>query len=334
MTFEAIMKDLKNGIYKPVYFLHGDESYFIDKITDYILNNVLQEHEKAFNQTVLYGLKTKAIDLINSCKRFPMMANYQVIVLKEAQNCSDITKLQPYIENPQKSTILVINYKHKTYDTRRKLYKLIDKNGVTLTSKKIWPNQLQKWINFIVAENNVKIEPKATVLLAEYLGEDLSKIDNEVKKLKTAIEGKHDTITVDDVEKNIGISKEYSVFELYKALAIRDVLKANKIINFMGKNPKDFNHPIPVISNLFRFYKNVFTYHLLKDKSKNNAAAALGVSPFMLQDYVTASRNFTAKKIVQIFSVLREYDLKAKGLGANNLPALDLYKEMLFKILH
>jgi len=334
MTFEAIMKDLKNGIYKPVYFLHGEESYFIDIITNYILDNVLQEHEKAFNQTIVYGLKAKAVDIISACRRFPMMSNYQVVVLKEAQNCSDISALLPYIENPLKSTIFVINYKHKTYDTRRKLYKTIDKKGVTLTAKKIWPNQVGKWINFICKEQNVKIDPKAVALLGEYLGEDLSKIHSEVQKLKTAIEGKSDTISVEDVEKNIGISKEYSVFELYKALATRDVLKANKIINYMGKNPKDFNHPIPVIRNLFSFYQKVFTYHLLKDKSKNNAASALGVSPFMLGDYTMAARNFSPKKIVKIFSILREYDLKAKGLGAVNLQAADLYKELLFKILH
>ena len=334
MTFEAILKDLKNKIYKPIYLLSGEEPYYIDIITEYIANNVLTESEKAFNQTIVYGKDVKANDIINLCKRYPMMANNQVVIIKEAQDLEDFDELLPYIENPLNSTLLVINYRYKKYDSRKKIAKTADKIGVSLVTKKLYDSQLPKAINDICQEFNIKIEPKATALLAEYLGANLTKIRKEVEKLKIAIKGISDTITSNDVEKNIGISKDYNVFEVQKMLAKKDVLRVNKAATYLGNNSKGFNHPIPVIGNLFNFFRLVFSYHLLKDKSKSNVASKLGINPYFLTDYLTAARNYHPRKIVEIFSLLREYDLKAKGVNANAIEPIDLYKELFFKIMH
>jgi len=334
MTFEAILKDLKNKIYKPIYLLSGEEPYYIDIITEYIANNVLTDSEKAFNQTIVYGKDVRANDIINLCKRYPMMANNQVVIIKEAQDLEDFDKLLPYFENPLNSTLLVINYRYKKYDSRKKIAKIADKIGATLVTKKLYDNQLPKAIESICQELNIKIEPKATVLLAEYLGSNLTKIRKEVEKLKISIKGKSDIISSNDVEKNIGISKDYNVFEVQKMLAKKDVLRVNKAAIYLGNNSKGFNHPIPVIGNLFKFFRLTFSYHLLKDKSKSNAASKLGVNPFFLTDYQTAARNYTPRKIVQIFSLLREYDLKAKGVNANAIEPVELYKELFFKIMH
>ncbi len=334
MTFEAILKDLQNKIYKPIYLLSGDEPYYIDVITEYIEKNVLTDSEKSFNQTIVYGRDVNANDIINYCKRYPMMANNQVVIIKEAQDLDDFDKLLPYFENPLNSTLLVINYRYKKFDSRKKIAKIANKIGATLVTVKLYDNQIPKAIEGVCNELNIKIEPKAVGLLAEYLGSNLSKIRKEIEKLKVSIERKSDTITSNDVEKNIGISKEYNIFEIQKMLGKKDILKTNKAAIYLGNNTKGFNHPIPAMGNLFNFFQKVFTYHLLKDKSKNNVASKLGVNPFFVQDYQTAARNYHPRKIVEIFSLLREYDLKAKGVNATALQPIDLWKELFYKIMH
>lgn len=334
MTFEAILKDLKNKIYKPVYLLSGDEPYYIDVITEYITNNVLTESEKAFNLTTVYGKDVEAIDIINLCKRYPMMANNQVVIIKEAQDLGDFENLLSYFENPLNSTLLVINFKYKKIDARKKAVKVANKIGASLVTKKLYDNQVPKAIENICDEYNVKIEPKATALMAEYLGADLSKIRKEVEKLKVGLSTENNLITSSDIEQKIGISKDYNIFELQNMIGRKDILKVNKVAIYLGNNPKGFNHPIPIIGSLFNFFQKVFSYHLLKDKSTNNVASKLGLNPYFIKDFQTAARNYAPRKIVVIFSLLREYDLKAKGVNANAITPINLYKELFFKIMH
>lgn len=334
MTFEQIITDLNNKIYKPVYFLMGDEPFFIDKITNYIHENVLTEAEKAFNLSVVYGKDSDIGDVINNARRFPMMANYQVLILKEAQEIKNIDNLVYYVNNPLKSTILVVNYKYKTIDKRKKLYKALDKNkdAVILESNKIYDSQIPKWIESFIKQKGYSIEPKSTMLLAEYLGNDLSKIVNELEKL-TIVLPANTKINAEHIEKNIGISKDFNVFELQNAISTRNILKANQIINYFAKNQKQHNI-IPTISILSNFFTKILQYHFVKDKSQRNVAATIGVSPYFVKDYSLAAKNYNAKKTVQVISLLREYDMKSKGFDNVSTTPGELLKELIFKIMH
>jgi DNA polymerase-3 subunit delta len=334
MEYLQVLKDLKNKIYKPIYLFTGDEPYYGDIITDYISKNVLTDSEKAFNQTVIYGKDSKVNDVADLCRRFPMMSNNQVIILKEAQDLKDFGFLLEYVANPLKSTIFVINYKYKTLKKNTKIYKAIAKNGTVLESKKLYDNEIPNWINKFVLEKNKKIDPKAAHLLAEYLGTSLSKIASELNKLLVSIEGKSDLITTNDVSENIGISKDYNVFNLNDALGNKDILMANKIVNYMGQNQKE--NPIQmIIPSMFSFFQKVLSYKLLKDKSQRNVFVTLGTgSNFIVNKYKMAANKYDNAKLVQIISFLREYDLKTKGVGANNISNHDLLKELTFKILH
>lgn len=332
MTFEDILQNLKKKIYHPVYFLMGEESYFIDRITDYIAENVLTDAEKGFNQTVLYGKDTEPDTIITHARRFPMMANHQVIIVKEAQNIKKIEDLEPYVKNPLKSTILVINYKYKTIDKRKTFAKLVDKSGVLFEANRIYDNQLPAWISSYLAAQKYSIAPQASAMMAEYLGADLSKVSNELDKLIISLP-ENTQITPDHIERNIGISKEYNVFELQNALGERNVLKANRIINYFGANPS--SNPITrVISSLYYYFEKLLQYHFMDDKSKNAVAAALKINPFFVQGYVTAAKNYNIKKLVEIIAILREYDMKSKGMGDVSSSPGDLQREMLYKILH
>lgn len=332
MTYEEIIGNLQKKIYHPIYFLMGEEAYFIDKISDYIAENVLTEAEKGFNQTVLYGKDLEPDTIINNARRFPMMANYQVIVVREAQNIKKIEDLEPYVKNPLNSTVLVINYKYKTLDKRKTFTKLLDQKGVLFESKKIYDNQLPAWIGSYLKGQNYSISPQASAMMAEYLGTDLSKVANELDKLIISLPA-GTQITPDHIEKNIGISKEFNVFELQNALGQRDLLKANRIINYFGSNNSG-NTPPMVISSLFTFFTKLLNYHFLEDKSQNNAASVLGVHPFFVKDYVQAAKNYNIKKLVEIVAILREYDMKAKGFGNVSASPADLQKEMIYRILH
>lgn len=334
MEFDQILSDLKNKVYKPVYFLMGEEPYFIDEISDFITKEVLTDDEKVFNQVILYGKDIDAVAIIDASRRFPMMARYQVVIVKEAQNIRNIEELIHYVEKPLKSTILVVNYKYKTLDKRKKLYSSIEKHGgAVLSSDKIYEDKVPGWISKYLTQRGYAIAPEASAMIAEFLGNDLSKVVNELNKLLITMPANSKKITADMVEKNIGISKEFNNFELQKALVARDVLKSNRIIDYFEKNPKD-NPMVLTISSLFSFFTKVFTYHFLKDKSKGAVASALKINPYFVSEYELAAKRYGPPKLVEIISLLREYDLKSKGVGNSSASDGDLLKEMIFRILH
>ena len=338
MTFEQIMTELKKRQFRPVYFLtyfpKGGESYFIDLIADYIAENALQEQEKAFNQVIMYGKDTSVGTVLAAARRFPMMSQRQVVIVKEAQNLKEIDMLQLYMEKPLQSTILVICYKDK-FDKRSKLYKIFDKSNDTVIfeSKKLYDNQVPSWITAYLTEQGYNIVPAASNLLAEYLGTDLSKVANELSKLMITLPVNEKKITPEHIEKNIGISKDYNVFELQKALGAKDVLKANRIINYFEGNPKD-NSMVVVINSLYTYFVKILKYHYIDNKNQQTVASALGVPWNFVDEYEAAARKYTASRITQIISILREYDLKSKGVGSSSASDGDLMREMVFKILH
>lgn len=309
----------------------GDEPYYIDKISDYIEKNVLSEDEKGFNQTVLYGRDTSVEEVVSNAKRYPMMAEHQVVIIKEAQELSrTIDKIESYAENPQPTTILVFCYKYKTLDKRKKATKTLEKNGVVFESKKLYENQVGSWINQVLTESGYKIEPKANAMLVEFLGTDLSKVNNEIEKLKIILP-KGTVINAEHIEKNIGISKDYNVFEFRNALGEKNVLKANRIAQYFAQNPKD--NPITLItSQVFSFYVQLLQYHGLSDKNPKNVAGVLKINPYFVKDYETAARNYPMRKVSSIVASLREIDLKSKGVGANALPPNELLKDMLIAV--
>lgn len=328
-----IVNDIKSGIIRPIYFLMGEEPYYIDKLSDYIEQNVLTEEEKGFNQTVLYGRDVAIDDIISSAKRYPMMAERQVIIVREAQDLSkNIDKLESYAENPMPTTILVICYKYKTLDKRKKVTKLLDKNGLVYESKKLYENQVGDWIKRVLQGKQYTIEPKASAMLVEFLGTDLSKINNELEKLQIILP-KGSTITAKDIEENIGFSKDFNVFELQNALGAKNQLKAYKIAQYFADNPKD-NPMVVTTSLVFSFFIKLLKYHGLKDRNPKNVASVLGVNPFFLKDYDVALRNYPMKKVSAIVATLRDIDVKSKGVGANALSNGDLLKEMLVHVFN
>lgn len=328
-----ITKDIKAGSIKPIYFFMGEEPYYIDRLTEFIDKNILTEDEKGFNQMVLYGKDTSIEEIVSNAKRYPMMAERQVIIVKEAQELSrHIEKLENYIENPQPTTVLVFAYKYKTLDKRKKVTKLLNKHAVLFESKKLYENQVGDWIKRTLSGKGYSIEPKAAAMLVEFLGTDLSKISNELDKLKIILPKGH-TFSPKDIEENIGFSKDFNNFELRKAIGEKEQLKAYKIAEYFSQNPKD--NPIVVTTGLvFGFFSQLLQYHGLKDKSKQNVASVLKVNPFFVKDYETAFRNYPMKKVSSIINTLRDIDVKSKGVGSNSIPQSDLLKEMLFKIFN
>jgi DNA polymerase-3 subunit delta len=334
ISFDQVLNDLRNQIYSPVYLLHGEEPYFIDAISDFIEQNILNDLEKEFNQTICYGKDSNVATLISYAKRFPMMANYQVLIVKEAQDLDKIEEFLPYVENPLNSTLLVLCFKYGKLDKRKALYKSIEKHGVAFESVRLYDNKIPDWINDYLRKRNYAINPKASALLAEFVGNDLSKVVNELEKLFINIP-QGTEITEDYIEKNIGISKDYNVFELQKALGRKEVVKANRIIQYFAANPRE-NPLVKVLPILSSFFSKILLYHFLPDKSKNSAASALSVNPFFVADYQQAAKTFPPGKVISVISLLREYDLKAKGVDNNALFAGDgeLMKELIFRILH
>jgi DNA polymerase-3 subunit delta len=327
-----IVSDIKNGNIKPIYFLTGEEPYYIDKISDYIEENILDETDKGFNQQVMYGRDSTIEDIVSAAKRYPMMAERQVIIVKEAQDLSkNIENLVSYAENPQPTTVLVLNYKYKKLDKRKKLHKAIAKTGLIYESKKLYENQVSDWIRRVLSGKKYQIEPKASQMLVEFLGTDLSKISNELDKLmiilpiESIINDKH-------IEDNIGISKDFNNFELRKAVGEKNILKANRIINYFSENPKN-NPTVMTISLLNSYFTQLLLFHGLQDKSKSSVAKALGLNPYFVDEYFLAGRNYPMRKVAQVIAFLRDADVKSKGVGANQTQK-DILKELLFKILH
>jgi DNA polymerase-3 subunit delta len=340
MTAAEILKDIKNRKYKPLYLLHGEEPYFIDLVSNYIEHSLLPEAEKGFNQTVVYGKDTEIMAVLNAAKRYPMMADYQVVLVKEAQDMKwgkdddgkkGIDPLLSYLENPLSSTILVFCYKYGKFDKRKKTYKAIEKNGLVFESAPLYDSKIPAWIEGYISDKGYKINPQASAILSEYLGNDLSKIANELEKLMLNVTAGQE-ITLKHIQDNIGISKEYNVFELQTALSKKDAYKVNQIINYFEANPKA-NPIVLVLGNLNNYFSKVLAYHYVKDKSQQNLARELGVNPYFVKDYEQAGRSYSYQKTMQIISYLREYDLKSKGVESN-APHGELMKELMFKILH
>jgi len=335
---EAVLEKLKKRDFAPVYFLQGDEPYYIDLISAFIENNALAEHEKGFNQIVCYGKDVNVGTIVTQARRFPMMAERQVVIVKEAQEITDLTRddgqklLESYVQNPVPSTILVLAHKHKTLDGRRPLTKTLDKNAVLVEAKKLYDNKLPDWILFYVKDREYRIQPQATQLLADYIGNDLCRLSNEIDKLIINIPARSE-ITTDHIQQYVGISKEYNVFELQAALIGRNVLKANQIIYYFEANPKSCP-AILVIVTLFGFFTKVLLAHAATDRSEAGIAAALGVNPFFAKDYLAAMRNYPFPKVARIIHYLRQADLHCKGVEAGSISEGDILRELIYKILH
>lgn len=351
--FNQIALDIKRRLFKPVYFLCGEEPYYIDQISDSIEKSVLDESEKEFNQTIVYGKDTDLASILSLAKQFPMMSEYQVVIVKEAQNIKELNKsaesdddedsgkaknsnasaqFLAYVQSPQPTTILVFCYKYKTLDKRSAIAKAIQKNAVYAEFSKLYDNQVPDWINNYVKEKKYTINPKASFLLSEFLGSDLSKISNEIDKLVINLQAGSE-ITAESVQDNIGISKEYNIFEFQDALAKKDVLKANRIVNYFAANEKE-HHPVMITGSLYNYFSKILKYHFLPDKSKFTAAQALGVNPFFVEGYARAAANYNTGKLKDIFSYLKECDLKTKGVDNHGTPNSELLRELTFKILH
>ncbi len=333
MDYKDILKDIDNKNYKPIYFLHGLEPFFIDKIAKYIEENVLSEDEKDFNQTLIYGKEVDVAQLMNVVRQYPMGAERQVIIIREAQDIKKMELLEPYFANPVSSTLLVLAYKHKKVDKRKKFYTALKKTALIFESNPLYDNQIPAFISKYIKEKGYSITPKSSLLIHEFLGNDLSKIANEIDKMLINFPTLKE-IVEDDIEKNIGISKDYNVFELQNALGRKNVLKVNKIVAYFGANKKDFPM-VKVIVNLFYYFQKLFKYHFLDNKTDQRAiAASLGVSPYFVNDYIDAAKQYNPKKLSQIISLLHEFDLKSKGYKNESISEDMMLKELIFKIMH
>ena len=333
---ELIFKNIKNKEFLPIYFFHGEETYYIDIAVKALENDVLTEDEKAFNQTVVYGKDTNYNEILSLAKQYPMMGDKQLIIVKEAQdlklNEEETSLLEKYVENPVESTILVFAHKHKKVDSRKKVFKTLDKAKMLFHSESVKDYNLAKWIDDEARNLQIKLAPGISQLLADYLGNDLSRIANELNKMKLVLK---DGEVLDGklVETHIGISKEFNVFELQKALGKKDANTAFKIAYYMGKNPKT-NPIVMTIGNLYNFFSNVVLYHTVSHQSQPSIASELGINPYFVKDYAEAARLYPLKFATRIISVLREIDLKSKGLGAVNMDEGELLKEMVYKIIN
>ena len=330
-TTNQLITDIKEGKIAPIYFLMGEEPYYIDVVSNYIESHVLQEEEKGFNQIVLYGKEVSIQDIVSNSKRYPMMAERQVVIVKEAQNLiKTIEQLVDYAKNPQPTTVLVFNYKYKTLDKRMALYKALSKTAVVFESKKIYEEKVPSWIQSFLQSKQISITPKASLMLAEFLGNDLSKITNELNKLEIVMGAKKE-ITPEIIEQNIGISKDFNNFELQKALGNLDHKKAYQIVQYFAQNSKQ--HPFVLTTSiLYMYFTKLMTLHTVRDRNPGTVAKALGVNPYFVNDYIAVSRNFPMKRISGVLETLRIYDTKSKGVGANLSPK-DLYNELIYNIL-
>ncbi len=332
--FEEIIRDIKNKVFYPIYFLFGEEPFFIDQITNYLEQTVLDEASKSFNQTTLYGRDVTARDIVDVSRRFPMMGNYQVVIVKEAQVMKDIENMEIYLDNILESTILIINYKYKKPDGRKKFYKRLSKlkQVVYFDSKRLYDDKIPSWISNTVKHMGYNITPMAAEMLSEYIGNNLNNQANELGKLIINLND-GEVITEEKVGENIGISKDYSIFELQKAFAMRDILKAQRIIQYYEANPKE--HPLQMLTVMLNnFFVKVFLVHNLKASSRNSLASEIGVSPFFVNDYQQAARVFSQTKIESIISGIREIDNKARGLGISDSKSYGPLKELVFKIMN
>ena len=337
MEFTALLQSIKKKEFAPVYLLHGEETYFIDQLEAAIEANALQEHERAFNQTILYGKDTEHLQVVDAARRFPMMAERQLILLREAQDMRSIKELVKYAEQPSPTTVLVISHKHKKLNGNLAVTKAIKKNGIIFEAKPLYDNKIPGWITRYLKQKKYGIEPAAAELLGEFLGTSLGKITNELDKLTINLQPGTD-VTVRIVEDQVGVSKDYNVFELQKAIGHHDIVKATRILNYFRANPKA--GPLPmVLGSLYNYFSKVFRLLELqrKGKSKQEIMKELGLRfDFFLADYQATARNYRGGKIVRVFALLREYDLKSKGVDSNlaGKGENELLKELVWRLMH
>ena len=331
-TYDQILSEIHKKQFAPVYFLTGEEPYFIDMISDTIENEALDEADRAFNQIVLYGRDVDVETIANHARSFPMIGERMVVIIKEAQDVKNLEEFERYLDTIPDTTLLVFAYKYKKFDKRKTLAKKIDKMGVWYESKKLYDNNIPGWIQNYLQGEGYAITPKAMQMLADYLGTDLHKIANELKKLIIALPKKK-SIDEADVERNIGISKDFNVFELQNAIGSRDVLKANRIVNYFGDNTKENPLLVTAIA-LYGYFAKVLKLHLATDKSQGALASLLGVNPFFVKDYQLAARNYPPQICIRNISILREFDLKSIGYESGEVSEKDLYREMIFRLMH
>ena len=338
MAHRQIIRDIKAGKFSPLYVLHGEEPFFIEEISNAIKDAAVDEVSKDFNETILYGRDTELVDVLAAARRFPMMSERQLVLVREAQDLKcwkrkdELQKLEAYAENPVGSTVLVFAYMNKKIDGRSKAVKTLNKNGVLFLSEKVRDYKLAQWVDGYVKEQGLGLDARASQLLAEYLGNDLRKVCNEITKLKVVLP-QGTVITTELIEKHIGISKDYNVFELQRALGQKDIGKASMIVNHFEANPK--NNPLAmVIPVLSAYFSRIFVYHGLRDRSQQTAAKSLSCSPFAVRDYAAAAVSYPVGKLARIFGYLREADRKSKGQGNATISEGMLLRETIFKILH
>lgn len=333
-TYEEIVRDVKNGVYVPIYFLMGEEDYYIDRISEYIADRVLTEAEKEFNLTILYGADTDIATIINSAKRYPMMSKYQIVMVREAQNLKNLDELAYYLQKPLMSTILVFCYKHGVLDRRKKLAAEIEKAGILFESKKLKDAQLSGFISSYLKRKRVDIEPKASEMMAEFVGADLNRMAGELEKLVITLPDGCSRITPEQIERNIGISKDYNNFELRNALITKDVLKANLIVKYFNNNMK--NNPLQVtLAVLFGFFSNLMLTYYAPGKSEQEIASFLGLrSPWQAKDYLAAMKKYSGVKVMQIIGEIRLCDAKSKGVKNSSVSDGDLLRELIYFIMH
>ena len=331
MPVERIITEWQKGVFKPVYWLEGEEEYFIDKVVHYAEHHILSENEASFNLSIFYGRDAAWADIINACRRYPMFAERQVVLLKEAQQMRDIEKLEAYVENPLHSTVFVVSYKNKKVDGRTKFAKLLKEKGVLISTKKIYDNQLPEWIHELAVSKGLSISPKGLALLADHIGNDLTRIENEVEKMMVNL-GKRKTITEEDIEEFVGVSKEFNVFELQSALARKDLAKAIRIIQYFEANPKAA--PIQLIlPSLYGFFSKVFMVFGANTIDEKAIATAIGINPFFSKDYLQAARMYKYEEVENALLLLHNYNLKSIGVNDAGTEDASLLKEMVVKMM-
>lgn len=333
MTYDQIISDLKNKIYKPLYLLYGEESYFIDKVTDYIAENVLNEGEKSFDQIILYGKDTTPAGIIQAARRFPMISQYQVVIVKEAQNLKSLADFDVYFENPLKTTILVLALKDtQKLDKRTKAIKLAEKIGAVLESKKIYDNEIFKWISIFSKSYGMTLTPEAQRIMFDNVGLDLSRLDGEMKKLSTSVTDKSSTVDDNMVARIIGVNRDFSIFELQKAIGTKNAFKAYQITDYFAKNPKSVYIGL-AIKQIYDYFSKILRVHYANDKNKTTLATTLGVHPYFVEEYIRAASHYSINQTIKIISFLREADIKSKGMYGSYEDS-DIYKELIYKIMH
>lgn len=333
-TFDAIRKDIQQRRFHPIYLLMGEEGYFIDVLTELLVESVLTEEEKDFNLHTFYGIDADVNTIISSARRYPMMAERQLVVIREAQQLDKLELIEVYAKNPMLSTVLVISYKHGTIDRRKAIVKSIEKMGVLFESKKMYENQIPAFITSWFKDREIGIDAKSSQMLTDHVGNDISKLIPQLQKLEISLDEGGRRITSELIEKNVGISKDYNNFELQKAIIHKDTLTANRIVNHFGMNPKD--HPIMVtITVLFNYFSNLLECFWLPRKDEQSIMSALNIrSSYFARDYLTGVRNYNARKVMDIISDLRTFDARSKGVDNISASHGELLKELVYRIMH